>query len=146
MKTTPLSLLAVLAAAFIACPPAVRADDTKPAADAPKRERAAGGQRGDMLKERLNKLAEDLKLTDAQKPKVEAVLKAQMQKRQELRDATPEERKEKGKALREETTKKMKEILTAEQFAKFEKMPGPGGPGARRGGPAGEKPEKPAKN
>ena len=146
MKTTRISLLAALAAAVIACNPALRADDTKAAPDAPKRERPAGGQRGEAAKERLNKLTEELKLTDAQKPKVEAVLKAQMQKRQELKDATPEERKEKGKAMREETSKKMKEILTAEQFEKFEKMPGPGGPGGRRGGPAGEKTEKPAKN
>ena len=146
MKTTRISLLAALAAAVIACNPALRADDTNPAPDAAKRERPAGGQRGEAAKERLNKLTEELKLTDAQKPKVEAVLKAQMQKRQELKDATPEERKEKGKAMREETSKKMKEILTAEQFEKFEKMPGPGGPGGRRGGPAGEKTEKPAKN
>ena len=60
-----------------------------------------------------------------------------------MRDATPEERQEKGKALREEMTKKMKEILNAEQFEKWQKMPqqrgpgGPGGQGGRRGGPGG---------
>lgn len=150
MKNTRISLIAALAAALVACNPALRADDTKPAPDAPKGEHGPGGQRGEAAKERLNKLAEELKLTDAQKTKVEVVMKEQAQKRQGLRDATPEERQEKGKALREETKKKMKEILTAEQFEKFEKMPGPGrgqgGPGGRRGGPAGEKPEQPAKN
>ena len=66
MKTTRISLLAALAAAVIACNPALRADDTKPAPDAAKRERPAGGQRGEAAKERLNKLTEELKLTDAQ--------------------------------------------------------------------------------
>ena len=150
MKSNKISLIAALAVALIVCNPALRADDTKPTADAPKGERGPGGPRGEAAKERLNKLVEELKLTDTQKTKVEAVLKAQMQKRQELRDATPEERKEKGKAMREEMNKKLKELLTAEQFEKFEKMPPPGrgqgGPGARRGAPAGEKTEKVEKN
>jgi Spy/CpxP family protein refolding chaperone len=77
----------------------------------------------------MDRLNEELKLTDAQKPKVEALLTAQAEKMRGLRDATPEERQEKMKASREEMSKKMKEILTAEQFAKYEKMPPPGRPG-----------------
>ena len=57
-----------------------------------------------------------------------------------------EERREKARALMEDQNKKMKEILTADQYAKYEKMPrpgrgGPGGPGA-----PGEKKEGEKKN
>jgi len=100
---------------------------------------------GEAAKERLAKMAEELNLTDAQKTKVQAAMKEQADKRKELRDATPEERQEKAKAMREEMNKKMKEILTAEQYTKWEKMrptPGqrPGGQGGERRRPAGEKP------
>jgi len=103
------------------------------------------GQRGEAMKERMAKMAEELNLTDEQKTKVQEYMKSQAEKRQELRDATPEERQEKGKAMREELNKKMKEILTAEQYTKWEKMrpaagQRPGGPGGDRRRPAGEKP------
>ncbi len=145
MKATRISLIAALiAGVLVAYTPAVRAQDAKEGKPAPKREGppgGPGGQRGEAAKERLNKLAEELKLTDDQKTKVEAVLKEQQEKMRGSRDpnATPEERREKIKANREELSKKMKGILTAEQFAKWEKIPqgrGPGGPG-RPGGPGG---------
>lgn len=51
---------------------------------------------------------------------------------------TPEDNREKFRALREETNKKLKEILTAEQFTKLEQQrpqgrgkDGTGGPGKR---------------
>jgi Spy/CpxP family protein refolding chaperone len=136
MKMHKVSLMAALAAgALIALSPVLRAQDAKPEGRPPGQ-----GQRGEMMKERLAKMAEELKLTDAQKPKVEAVLKEQGEKMRELRDATPEERREKGKALREETAKKLKDILTPEQYEKFltlrEQGPRGGGPGA---GPAKKK-------
>jgi Spy/CpxP family protein refolding chaperone len=150
MKATRISLIAALiAGVLVAYTPAVSAQDTKESKPAPKREGppgGPGGQRAEAAKERLNKMAEELKLTDDQKTKVEAVMKAQQEKMRGSRDtnATPEERREKMKTVREEMTKKMKEILTPEQFAKWEKMPqgrGPGGPG-RPGAPTGDK--KPA--
>jgi Spy/CpxP family protein refolding chaperone len=113
----------------LAYSPALRAQE-KEKKDAPKREGRGGG---DFVKQRLDRLSEELKLTDEQKPKVEALLKAQAEKMRGLRDATPEERQEKMKASRDEMGKKMKEILTAEQFAKYEKLPPPGrGPGGER--------------
>lgn len=144
MKTNKFGIAAAAVAGLIACGSIVHAQDNKDSKDAPKREGRPpggprGGDRGAMMKERLDKLAEELKLTDAQKTKVEAVMKEQGEKRAALRDATPEERQEKAKALREEMTKKMKGILNAEQFEKWQKMAqqrGPGGPG-RRGGPGG---------
>ena len=145
MKVTRISLIAALiAGVLVAYTPAVCAQDAKEVKPAPKREGGPGGpggQRGEAAKERLNKMAEELKLTDEQKTKVEAAMKEQAEKMRGLRDATPEERKEKVKAAQEDMSKKMKGILTAEQFAKWEKMPkgrGPGGQG-RPGGPGGEK-------
>ena len=139
------SLLAALAAgALIAFTPTLRAED-KPAR--PERpERPGGGpggpgQRGDMLK----KMAEELSLTDDQKAKLQEVFKAQ---REAMKDLSPEERREKMKESREATNAKVKEILTAEQYAKWEKIRderrpgGPGnenGPGEKRRGPAPKK-------
>ena len=85
-------------------------------------------------------MTEELKLNDAQKPKVEAALKAQGEKMQGTRDLPPEERREKFQAAREEFNKKMKDILDKDQYEKFEKMAqqrGQGGQGGRRGGPGG---------
>jgi Spy/CpxP family protein refolding chaperone len=147
MKATRISLIAALiAAVLVAYSPAASAQDAKDSKEAPKREGrpdGPGGARGEAAKERLNKQMEELKLTDDQKTKFQAIMKEQGEKMRASRDpnATPEERKEKIKAGREELSKKMKAILTAEQFAKWEKMPparGPGGPG-RPGGPAGDK-------
>ena len=150
MKINKLSIVTALAAtAMLAFSPALRAED-KPAKpeDKPARPEGRpggpGGQRGgaDFVKQRLERMTEELKLTDAQKPKVEAALKAQGEKMQGTRDLPPEERREKFQAAREEFNKKMKDTLDKEQYEKFEKMaqqrPG-GGQGGRRGGPEGEK-------
>jgi Spy/CpxP family protein refolding chaperone len=152
MKMHKVSLMAALAAgALIACTPTLRAQD-KP--DRPEGGPRAG-QRGEMVKDRLARLTEELSLTAEQKTKIEAVMKEQAESLRGLRDATPEDRKDKMQAARKEFDTKVKGILTTEQYAKWEKIReqrgpgGPGGPGGpRRGGPggpggqAGEKPEK----
>ncbi len=137
-------MAALAAGALIALSPIVKAEDkpTPPAGHPP------AGQRAEMAKERLAKLAEELKLTDEQKTKVAAAMKAQAETMRGLKDATPEERKEKMKAGRAEMEKKMKEILTPEQYAKWEKLRKerrPGGPG-HPGGPGGPGADKPDKN
>jgi periplasmic protein CpxP/Spy len=145
MRMHKVSWMAALAAgALVALSPVVRAED-KPAAP---EGRPPAGQRGEMAKERLNKMAEELKLTDEQKPKVAAAIKAQAETMRGLKDATPEERREKMKAGRAELEKKMKTILTPEQYTKWEKLRKEGGPGrpGRPGGPGGPGAEKPAKN
>ena len=83
------------------------------------------------------------------KPKVKAVLDEQRTKMGELRNETDQEvRRTKGQALRTETTAKMKEILTAEQFTKWEKMAqgmrGNRPPGGAPGGAGGDHPAPPA--
>ena len=143
MKMHKVSLLAALAAgALFALTPTLRAQD----GNKPNRPEGGprAGQRGEQAKERLAKISEDLKLTDDQKTKVEAAMKAQAETLRGLRDATPEERREKMQAARKAFDGKMKEILTADQYAKWEKtreQRGPGGEG-RRGGPGGNRPEK----
>ncbi len=133
MKMHKVSLMAALAAgALIAFSPVLRAQDAKPEGRPPGQ-----GPRAGMMKERLDKMAEELKLTAEQKTKVEAVLKEQGEKMRGMKDATPEERRAKAKALREDTTKKMKEILTPEQYEKWLKL--------REQGPQGRKPGAPKK-
>jgi len=135
------SLMVTLAAgALIALSPLVRAED-KPARP---EGRPPQGQRGEMAKERLAKMAEELKLTDEQKPKVAAAMKEQAETMRGLKDATSDERKEKMKAGRAEMEKKMKTILTPEQYTKWEKLRKEGGPG-RHGGPGGPGADKPDK-
>ncbi len=90
------------------------------------------------VQERLDRMTEELKLTDDQKPKVKAVLEETDKKRQEV---PREERRDKMPAIMEEQNKKLKEILTADQFTKWEKLRESMRPG-RPGGPGSEKPEK----
>lgn len=156
MKMHKVSLLITLAAgALIAFTPTLRAEDKPDRPERPERPAggpggAGGGQRGDMMK----KMAEELSLSDEQKTKLQEVFKAQ---REAMKDLSPEERREKGKETREAMDAKVKAILTAEQYAKWEKIRQerrPGGPGNEGGaGGAGEnrrgpgaKGEKPAKN
>ncbi len=129
-----LALAAILSGSLFAGSP-LQAQDaaTPPPADKP----AAGGpvQRG---RPTIDQIAKQLELTDAQKPKVQAVLEEQTKKMQELRQDTSlsqEDRRTKMKEIRDAGTAKLKEILTPEQLAKWEKM----GPGQRQrpgaGGP-----------
>jgi Spy/CpxP family protein refolding chaperone len=77
----------------------------------------------------LQRLTQQLALTDDQKPKVQAVLDDQNKQMMELRQDTalsPEDRRTKMAAIRTGVTAKFKEILTPEQFDKYQKMPQPG--------------------
>jgi len=150
MKNTNLRVITALALGSLLAVTTLNAQE-KPA----KRERPDGppgegrpGPRGEAVRERKAKMAEELGLSDEQKTKIRDFMKSQADKRQELRDATPEERREIGKSLREDLDKKMKETLTAEQYTKWQKLrPAPGerpigqgGPGGERRRPAGDKP------
>ena len=90
----------------------------------------------------IDQLTKQLALTDDQKPKVQAVLDDQRKKMSELRQDTTlstEDKRAKSKTIRDEATAKLKEILTADQFAKYQKMPQPGrrpAPVAPAGAPA----------
>ena len=131
-----LMIAALVAGSVFAADIAVRAQDstnTPPAGGPP-----GGGQRG-RGGPSIEMLTTNLSLTADQIPKVKAVLDEQRQKMGELRNETDQQvRRTKMQALRTDTTAKMKEILTAEQFAKYEKM-GPGMRGNRppAGAPGG---------
>jgi len=105
------------------------------------------GMRGQAGSDRL---AELLNLTDDQKPKVKAILEDQRKKMGDLRQdtsLTPEDRKAKMKAIRENTATQMKAVLTADQFQKWQAMQSqmrnrpPGG-----GNAGGTPPATPPKN
>lgn len=143
MKMHKVSLLAALVAgALVAFTPNLRAQDKPEKPARPERPEGGprGGQRGDMLKE----MAEKLDLTADQKTKLQEAFKAQ---REAMKDLSPEERREKMKETRQALNAKLKEILTAEQYTKWEKIReenrpgGPGGPAKRRA-PDGDKPAK----
>jgi Spy/CpxP family protein refolding chaperone len=82
-------------------------------------------------------MLDQLNLTADQKPKVQAIREAQRQKVRDLRQdtsLTPEDRKAKMKALRDDEVTQMKAVLTPEQFDKWQKM-SPAGMRERRMGP-----------
>lgn len=131
MKQAKITWLGALGlGAALLCPPSLFGADEKPAAPPPPRSTGqAGGQRGAGVTQRnqefLKKMAEELKLTDEQKKKVEANQKAMAEKAMKLREDTslsPEDRRAKSRTIREEGDKKMKEILSAEQFEKWQKL------------------------
>ena len=133
-------LIAALAAgSLLVWSPALRAgDDTNtppstPPAGAPPADQRPPGWRGGANLDQLN-------LTDEQKPKVQAIMDAQRQKMRDLRQdtsLTPEDRRAKMKALRDDEVTQMKAVLTPEQFDKWQKMPQPGMRDRRNGPPPG---------
>ncbi len=121
MKLSRLSLALLAASSLLSLAPSVRAEDPAAPTPPPAPARRAGG--GRMAPEaQLKDLTEKLTLTAEQQPKVKAILEERAKAMQGARDLTPEERQTKMKTLREENTKKMKEILTPEQFTKYEEL------------------------
>jgi protein CpxP len=125
MKIHKNSLIAVLAlGSLLVCSTLATAQDakeSKPGKEGRKGRRDSGA----MVQQRLDKLTEDLKLTDDQKPKVKEVLEEQGKKMQEMRgdsSISREDRQAKYQELRKDTEKKMKEILTPDQMEKFKKI------------------------
>jgi Spy/CpxP family protein refolding chaperone len=126
-------IAALSVGALLTCNTVLRAQDSTntPPAGAPPAGQRPPGMRG---APNLDMLAKQLELTDEQKTKIKPILEEQAKKIKDLRADTSllqEDRRAKMKAIRDEVAPKMKEILTPEQFAKFEKM------GQRRGGPQG---------
>ena len=101
---------------------------------------AARGMRG---RPNLDMIAQQLNLTDDQKPKFRSIMESRMQKMRDLRQdpgfasLSPEDRAAKVKAIQDETEAQMKSLLTPEQFEKWQKMPQLGMRGRRMGPPPG---------
>jgi Spy/CpxP family protein refolding chaperone len=85
-----------------------------------------------------DQIAEQLKLTDDQKAKVTPIIEAQNKKMSDLhadQDLSGEDRMAKMKTIHEDTAAQLKTILTADQFAQWQKMgPGMRGPHGHRNG------------
>lgn len=129
MKINKTILAVIAAAGVLTVCPAVHAQETAtntpPAQTTPRR-----GGRGPTL-ESIDKA---VTLTDEQKPKVKSALEDLQKAVQDAMGAEQDDRRTKMTAAREAFNKKMKEILTPEQYTKFEAMPRGG---RNRGGAGG---------
>jgi Spy/CpxP family protein refolding chaperone len=78
------------------------------------------------IQQRVDRMSEELNLTDEQKPKFKALLESEAKAMQELRrdtnNVTREQRQAKVREIRDENQKKMKALLTPEQFEKLQKQ------------------------
>ena len=142
MKINKISMAIMAATAVLAITPAVHAqaaDTNAPAGGSATRPR--GGQM--LTVEMVDKA---VTLTEEEKPKVKTVVddynKALTDARASTTDQT--ERRAKAMAAREDMDKKMKDILTPEQYTKFMAMPRRGGGGGNRNGGGGAAPATPA--
>jgi protein CpxP len=116
MKTNKLAVLMAFALGVLAV--AANAQDKPANENRPARNR-------EQVRERGSEIARELNLSPEQKSKFEAVMREAAEKRKALREdtnLTPEQRREKMKSIAEESRTKLKEILTAEQLAKWEEM------------------------
>ena len=103
MKINKLSVITGLAlGGLVACSNMALAQDQKPSGD----QKPGGGRgRGPSVEQRLERMTDELKLTEDQKPKVKTVLEASQKKRQELftdSSVPREERREKMQGIMEE--------------------------------------------
>ena len=111
MRILNLGLVAALAlGGLLVCASVGTAQDAK-----------EGKKRGFSPQQRVEQMDKELKLTSDQKTKLTALFEDQAKK---MRDLTPEDRRAKGRELREENDKKLKAILTSDQWEKWEKYPG----------------------
>ncbi len=140
MKANKTLLIAALAlGSLLAWSPALLAADTNKPSSTPPAGAPPAAQPSSPGFERM---AAQLKLTADQKVKVKTILDAERQKMVALHNDTSlsqEDRQTKRKAVVEETSQKMKAVLTPEQFDTWEKT-SPMGP--RRLHPGGPPPAK----
>jgi Spy/CpxP family protein refolding chaperone len=117
MKTYKLSLVAALVlGGLLACSSMAFAQDAKEG----KKKRG-----GPSVEQQMATLKEKLDLKPEQETKIKDVLEDTSKKRQELRadqNLSQEDRRDKMMALMTAQDKKFKEILTADQFTKWEKV------------------------
>jgi hypothetical protein len=135
MKLSKRSLfLAAVAAAMVSLNPLVRAEDTqdsnKPAAP------ATGDRARRNPAATFNHMAEQLKLSDDQKTKLQPILQDEAKKLRGLRDdtnLTQKDRRAKVRDIRAQTTDQAKNILDKDQFEQFKKLREQGGRPPRSG-------------
>ena len=121
-----LSLVAALAiGGLVACSTLATAQDSTN--NVPKK----GGKRGmPTVEQQMERMTTALDLTDAEKPKVKAVLEDTSKKMKEIMSDTSLDqaaRREKMQPIRDEQNKQMKAILTDDQYTKYLAMNQRGG-------------------
>jgi protein CpxP len=142
MKITKISMAIIVATAVLAVSPAVLAQaGTNAQPRTGGGGAGGGGGRGGMALT-VEAVDKAVTLTEAEKPKVKEVVEEYNKALAEARTAEQADRRTKMTAARETRDKKMKEILTAEQYTKYQAMPGvqrrgPGGAGGAGGGAGG---------
>jgi len=105
-------LTALLLGGTLSLQPIVRAEETKPSP-------------GRNIRERMEEMAAELKLTDEQQWKLREEFQYQMEKAKELQGDTNlsrEQKEQELKAIRENFEPRMKELLTPEQFTKWQAL------------------------
>jgi Spy/CpxP family protein refolding chaperone len=106
--------------------PTARAADLPAATQpAPAAAQPTPDERGAAVRERMQEVAKELGLTDTQKEQLKPILQAEFAKMKALREdqsLTRPEKLEKFKAIRAEILPQVKEILTPEQLAKWQKI------------------------
>lgn len=131
LKTTLVALTLVLGATA----PLVRAADSDTTTPAPnaapetKQHEGKGGKGGDRLARRLAELTDKLSLTADQKTKVEAILKDEQTA---IVGLAPEDRRSKGKEIRDSHDAQIRALLTPEQQTKFDALPKMGEHGKKK--------------
>lgn len=112
-------LAAVVLGLVVAAANTAVAQNTSSNSSTGQKQGKRGGQTVEQQLERMNRT---LDLTDAQKPKVKAVLEETSKKRQELSSLSGQERRDKMQALMKDQDDKLKTILTKEQMDKLQKQ------------------------
>jgi Spy/CpxP family protein refolding chaperone len=123
-----LMMAALIAGSVFAADVAVRAQNATNTPPAGANRPGGPAARGRM---NFDSIATRLALTDDQKTKAKPVFEEMMQKTRDVRQDTslqPADRRAKMKEIRDAATAKLKDILTAEQLDKWQKM----GQGNRR--------------
>lgn len=119
MKIPKIGLMAALALG------ALMAGNTISNAQDDKAEKKGGRKGGPTVEQQLEHMTKELSLTDDQKPKVKEVIEANRKQMQEVfadRTGSRDERREKMQKIGDEQDKKLKAILNADQYTKWEKM------------------------
>ncbi|HRP03431.1 MAG TPA: Spy/CpxP family protein refolding chaperone [Opitutaceae bacterium] len=105
-----------------------------PSIHAQNSDRPARGGRGEHMVDRVKHLSQELSLTDAQQTQVKAVYAEQAKEMKAVMDDTSlsdQDRRTKRMEIMRGVNGKIRDVLTPEQQAKFDKMQaaGPGGQG-----------------
>jgi hypothetical protein len=133
-----LLMTAVMAASIFAGGSLAQAQDTNTPTPPPPPGAPGGGMRAG--RPNFDMIAKQLELTEDQKPKVKPIIEDMQKQTADVRadsSIAPPDKRTKYKEIRDATTAKLKDILTPDQLAKWEKM----GPGNRR--PPGAMPPPP---